>query len=536
MATVPENQKVTHTLATIYNQEFTEKAAALTPTLHEWVERPLRLVRFVPDDEAFFKCRPETVGDISSFSSLLWGKGDEFILDFGSHRVGYLSFHLGAEGINIDAPTRLRLTFGEVPYDVTEELHPCDTWISTSWLPDETINVDWVPTDVSLPRRYSFRYLRVQVIDTSPKYKVFFKHVTVRAVSAVSPVAMYAEPISFGDDLLDRIDQVSMITLRDCMQTVFEDGPRRDRRLWSGDLRLQALTNYCTFKDYALVRRCLYLFAALPREDSSLPACLFEKPMLRPATDYIVDYDVLFGSIVHDYAKASDDLATAEELWPTVLNSTKVALSHVTPQSTFSSTATSAWKFLDWASNLDTNAGMHGVVIYGLKHVNSLARLLSKPPPFESTVNSMIAAAESHFYDREHGVFVSGPDRQVSWASQAWMALAQVLPAPVCKAALLNAMSDPNAVKPETPYLYHQVAEALSVVGAEEECVALIKAYWGGMVRAGADTFWECFDPADSRLSPYGDCHNNSYCHAWSCTPSFLLRSRLQEWFGGHPH
>jgi hypothetical protein len=27
-------------------------------------------------------------------------------------------------------------------------------------------------------------------------------------------------------------------------------------------------------------------------------------------------------------------------------------------------------------------------------------------------------------------------------------------------------------------------------------------------------------------LSPYGDHHINSYCHAWSCTPSYFIRSR----------
>jgi len=40
----------------------------------------------------------------------------------------------------------------------------------------------------------------------------------------------------------------------------------------------------------------------------------------------------------------------------------------------------------------------------------------------------------------------------------------------------------------------------------------------------------ECYDPEDSRRSPYGDCHNNSYCHAWSCTPSYLLRKVLRPW------
>ena len=54
------------------------------------------------------------------------------------------------------------------------------------------------------------------------------------------------------------------------MQTVFEDGPKRDRRLWMGDLRIQALTNYQTYKKSSLVKACLYLFAALPMEDGKV--------------------------------------------------------------------------------------------------------------------------------------------------------------------------------------------------------------------------------------------------------------------------
>jgi alpha-L-rhamnosidase len=132
-----------------------------------------------------------------------------------------------------------------------------------------------------MPRRYSFRYVKVEVIDTSPNYKVRFLDVRVRAVSAISPAVAAAVPrLNVADNELVAIDRISQVTLRDCMQTVFEDGPRRDRRVWLGDLRLQALANYCTFKDYSLVKRCLYLFATLPREDGSLPACLFEKRKL----------------------------------------------------------------------------------------------------------------------------------------------------------------------------------------------------------------------------------------------------------------
>jgi hypothetical protein len=46
-----------------------------------------------------------------------------------------------------------------------------------------------------------------------------------------------------------------------------------------GDLRLQALCSYVTFKDYDLAKRCLYLFAGMPFNDEGLLcACVYEKP------------------------------------------------------------------------------------------------------------------------------------------------------------------------------------------------------------------------------------------------------------------
>jgi alpha-L-rhamnosidase len=506
---------------------FLHVAGALTPSLHEWTERPLGTVTFKPDSTAFFQCRAVPQHTVVELSERSWGKGDEFTLDFGSHRVGYFSFHCGIQGANADAPARLRLTFGEIPFDVMEDIQPCNSWISTSWVPDETINVDWCPADVDLARRYSFRYVRVQVLDTSAKFKVTFQNIRVRAVSAMDPST--AVP-SFRtlDPQLSRIDEVSIITLRDCMQTVFEDGPRRDRRLWLGDLRLQALTNYCTYRNFPLVRRCLYLFAAMPLENGAVPACIFEKPVAKASSDYIVDYDALFGSVVYDYARESGDLDTAHDLWDTILQSMKSILSYVDASGRFDSTLGEAWTFLDWKPELHKDAGMHGLAIFCCKAVNDLARLLDKPPPYEDVVSKMTAAA-LHFYSKDHSVFVSGPDAQVSWASNAWMALAGVFPGVQCKKALLATLAHPDAVKPLTPYLFHYFAEALAVSGAEVECLALMKDYWGGMVDAGADTFWECYDPNDARASPYGDCHNNSYCHAWSCTPSYLLRKVLKD-------
>ena len=68
---------------------------------------------------------------------------------------------------------------------------------------------------------------------------------------------------------------------------------------------------------------------------------------------------------------------------------------------------------------------------------------------------------------------------------------------------------------------------ALLRSGLREEAVTHLKEYWGGMLDAGADTFWECWDGEDPDRSPYGGSIVNSYCHAWSCTPAYIINRFL---------
>jgi alpha-L-rhamnosidase len=136
---------------------------------------------------------------------------------------------------------------------------------------------------------------------------------------------------------------------------------------------------------------------------------------------------VLDGSVVCNYALESGDLATAFEPWPTIIASTKIAIAHIKSSGVYSSSISWGWSFIDWVDTLDKDAAMHGLLIFSLKAINSFARLLSIEPPFSALVTDLSSSALS-FFDREMGVFISGPTRQVSWASQVWMALADFRP------------------------------------------------------------------------------------------------------------
>jgi alpha-L-rhamnosidase len=53
-----------------------------------------------------------------------------------------------------------------------------------------------------------------------------------------------------------------------------------------------------------------------------------------------------------------------------------------------------------------------------------------------------------------------------------------------------------------------------------------MKDYWGGMLREGATTFWEKYNPADKgtqHLAMYGRPYGKSLCHAWGASPIYLL-------------
>ena len=75
-----------------------------------------------------------------------------------------------------------------------------------------------------------------------------------------------------------------------------------------------------------------------------------------------------------------------------------------------------------------------------------------------------------------------------------------------------------------TPYMYHYYIEALIKCGLLEDARLTMDEYWGAMVNDGADTFYELFNLKNKDESPYGGKAVLSYCHAWSCTPSYLLR------------
>lgn len=507
-------------------RKWVETAEALTPELSRTEKRPRTSVVAERAETTFFGWRMKPGEPAAAIEQKAWKAGQGFVLDFGEHMAGYLKMRIDAVGRHVDAPLRFKVTFGEAPAEVAEPFDPYPGTLSRSWLQDEIFTVDVLPAEMSLPRRYAFRYVKIEVIGASGSFRARFSNIRAEAVTSARGTP---PPLSANTpEMLRRIDTVGLATLRDCMQTVFEDGPKRDRRLWLGDLRLQALANYVSFREYKLVKRCLYLFAGLARKDGIVLASLFERPSPKPSANTIMDYAALFGSALLDYAEASGDWDTARELWPVAKWQVQYLQRYLNREGLFEDPG-GWWIFFDWDRTLDKQAPMHGLLGYAMRACLRLAGRLGaekEVAEYPKALARMEQAARERLFDRSAGLFTSGGARQVSYTSQVWMRLGGFMRPEEFRAAPAALQSRAGALMPKTPYLWHHVVEAMLASGMESEAFALIDSYWGGMVRAGADTFWEVYDPKDPHLSPYKSYLVNSYCHAWSCTPSYFIRRR----------
>ncbi len=503
------------------------KAEAATPELKHQIVRPQSVVTAVNDSAAYQYWRYDFAGNPSE---LLYGRNmkdvQEITLDFGRHLTGYFTFHTKTLSRCQDAPVRLRFFFAEMPAELNTPLEPWKGSLSRAWMQDEVVTVTEVDTEITIPRRLAFRYVRVELLGASPDFDFAIDDMYCTAQTSAGEILTSVDSVC-PEDIAD-IRRVSIETLRECMQTVYEDGPKRDHRLWAGDMYLQTLANRYTFGNYDLTRRCLYLFAALADERGNVISNIFEHPLPHAQErSHCITYALLWNSTLLEYLCDTGDYDTARELWPVARRQVEEALGYVDDDGIYRHNyERGTWMFFDWREGLDMNTLMQGAMIFGLDQTYELARMVGtedEVSDWPGISRKMRNAARRDMFDRERGVFVSGPDRQVSALAQAWMIKAGAIKNRQARKAIENALAMPEIVMPGTPYATHYLVDAMILAGMTDEAREYLRDYWGGMVAKGADTFWESYDPDNDFISAYGFSPLNSSCHAWSCTPVYFI-------------
>ena len=415
--------------------------------------------------------------DINEF---IGSSGDSVLLDLGEHAVGHFSFDFDRVDVFVDAPVRLIIKFGENMREINDDFSLYNGTLSKTWLQEEIINLDF-PQKMTLPRRYACRYIKITVEKTTRPIRLFdfsFRASTSAEVSLLKSA-------NTKDTLLGKIDSVATNTLKECMQTYFEDGPKRDRRLWIGDLRLEALANYYTFNNLEIVKRCLYLFAAGECNNLGfLPSFVYETPYYHSGATHIEDYALLYVVSVCDYYEHTKDMDVVNDLLAickSQLESFKTTLDEnliVTNQKGW-------FAFIDWCPGLECLTALQGVYLYTLEKFSQLLKIIGDEEyeKYCSLISEVRCASKKHLYDENTQAFVNDFDNgQFSVHSQVWMILGGVLEGEEAKNLLLNSLNNNDFKQPVTPYMRHYVIEAMLKLNMRDDAVQYLKYFWGGMI------------------------------------------------------
>ena len=461
------NCLLTSCFITAYGQDFyasqraswAEKAEQSIPRLTVTEKKPVVLVNIVKDETAFQQYKAVQTAPINKLYDSSFKETKSVIVDFGEHITGSFSFSTDLLRAESDAPARFKLTFGEVPSELVTPFDPYQGGLSRAWLQDEVVTVMTMPATMTIPRRVSFRYVKIELIATPPGYDFCISGMKCDAVTSV--VNTPEELSATTPQLFKDIDRVSLNTLKECMQTVYEDGPKRDQRLWLGDLYLEALANNYSFKQYDLTKRCLYLLASLSEHNGKLNATVFEAPEPKPqARQHLYDYSFLFGVTLKDYLLETGDRETAEDLWPVVKKQLESAYKYLQDDGmmNYEQASREWWIFFDWKDGLHREVAFHGVTIFAFREAYELAQLLNKEnevSQLPGLIKKMKKAVRKHYYNPKTGLFTGILNDQVSYASQIWMVLGEVPTQKEAQRALKALKTTQNVCTPGAPYLLH---------------------------------------------------------------------------------
>ena len=325
-----------------------------------------------------------------------------------------------------------------------------------------------------------------------------------------------------NEDEINKIYDIAKYTLHLSTREFFIDGIKRDRWVWSGDAYQSYLMNYYLMNDNGTVTRTMY---ALRGKD--------------PVTGHIntiMDYTFYWFLGIYDYYLYSGDKTFIQQNYDRMKSLMDYVMGRRNKNGLLEGLP-GDWIFIDWAAglskkgevsfeqllfarSLETMALCADIVNdkQGAAQYKTLAVDLRKKlfsiywnHQKQALAHSRVDGKQTDNVTRYSNMFAIFFDYFNEQQKQA-----------VKKSVLLNN----NIQKITTPYMRFYELEALCAMGEQTYVLKEMKDYWGGMLKLGATSFWEEYNPAKKgaeHYAMYGREFGKSLCHAWGASPIYLL-------------
>jgi len=317
--------------------------------------------------------------------------------------------------------------------------------------------------------------------------------------------------------------EVGAYTMQLTTREFFIDGIKRDRWVWSGDAIQSYLMNYYLFFDAETVKSNIWLLRG--------------KDPVTSHTNTIMDYTFYWFLSIYDYYQFTGDKHFIEQVYPRMQTMMEYVLGR-TNKNNMVEGLTGDWVFVDWA---DGYLDKHGELSYeqilfckSLETMSLCANLVNNDADrtkYNALSASLRSKLEPAFWNETKQALVHNringkqQDAVTRYANMFAIFFKYLSPEKqqiIKKSVLLN----DSIMKITTPYMRFYELEALCALGEQKAVMKEMKDYWGGMLKEGASTFWEKYNPTDKgtqHLAMYGRPYGKSLCHAWGASPIYLL-------------
>jgi alpha-L-rhamnosidase len=443
-----------------------------------------------------FKLPTRPIAAVSKTST-----GNATLVDFGKETFGFVKLH------NLKGNGKISIYYGESKEEALSET-------DAMTLDRLTINRT-TGSDSVMPLSKAFRFINIVKENGNISY------------DDVSMLYEYADVKQRGsftcnDQEINKILEVAKYTLELNTREFFIDGIKRDRWVWSGDALQSYLMNYYSYFDNPTVTRTIQ--------------ALRGKDPVTAHINTIVDYTFYWFISVYDYYLYTGDKKFIEQVYPKMQTMMEYCLSRRNKNGLIEGLS-GDWTFIDWAAGLSKKGEISFEQMLFARSLEAMS-LCADIVDDKANASSYKALAgdlktklfllywngqkQALVHSRVDGKQTENVTRYANMFGIFFNYFTEEQKQQVKKSVLLN----DSIQKITTPYMRFYELEALSAMGEQDFVLKEMKSYWGGMLKLGATSFWEEYNPdkkGAEHLAMYGRKFGKSLCHAWGASPIYLL-------------
>lgn len=321
------------------------------------------------------------------------------------------------------------------------------------------------------------------------------------------------------DEMLNRIWNVAEHTFMLCSGVFFIDGIKRDKWIWSGDAYQSLFVNQYLTADQDIEKRTLLALRGNERMTTHI--------------NTIIDYTLYWILGVRACYEAYGALDFVRSVWDK-MTSLMEFCGEQTDANGFFTGREGDWVYIDWA-DLDKQGPLCAEQMLYARCLDTMAELSGicghpeAAEDYRRQYEELCGRIDAFYWDEEKHAYIDSYEsgkRHVTRHANIFAVLFGIADEGKQKEIARHVLMNDEVPQITTPYFKFYELEAMCRLGYLKEVLDVIRDYWGGMIRRGAVTFWEEYDPdvpEKEQYDMYGDRFGKSLCHAWGASPVYLL-------------